>query len=131
MIFVDTSAWYSAYVPADSQHAAVQKALAVSPRLITTDYVIDETLTLLKARGHADRALHLGPRILDGRAAQLEYVTPRDIEQAWIAFAKFRDKAWSFTDCTSFVVMNRLGLMEALSLDEHFREMPGVVLRAL
>ena len=128
MNFVDTSAWYAAYVPSDSQHRAVQKVLATSTRLITTDFVLDETLTLLKARGHADGALRFGPRILDGRAAQLEYVLPKDIEQAWNAFTAYRDKACSFTDCTSFIVMKRLGLTEAIALDQHFREMPGVSL---
>lgn len=127
MTFVDTSAWYAAYVPSDPQHRAVQKVLAAPTRLITTDYVLDETLTLLKARGHADRALRFGPRILAGRAAQLEYVSPKDIEQAWIVFTTYRDKDWSFTDCASFIVMKRLGLVEAIALDQHFRQMPGVL----
>jgi predicted nucleic acid-binding protein len=126
MTFVDTSAWYAAYMPSDPQHRAVQKVLAAPTRLITTDYVLDETLTLLKARGHAERALRFGPRVLDGRAAQLEYVSPKDVEQAWVVFTTYRDKDWSFTDCTSFIVMKRLGLVEAIALDQHFRQMPGV-----
>jgi uncharacterized protein len=130
MTFVDTSAWFAAYVPSDSMHAAVQAAMASSNRLVTTDYILDETLTLLKARGHSDRAQHFGPRILEGKAAQLVYLTPGDITQAWITFSSYRDKNWSFTDCTSFVVMKRLGIPEAIALDQHFREFPGISVAA-
>lgn len=126
MNFVDTSAWFSAYVPTDPRHRQTQTSLATGERLLTTDYILDETLTLLKSRGHADRALKFGPRILDGRTAKLEYIQPVDIQQAWIVFSRYRDKAWSFTDCTSFVVMKRLAITTAISLDEHFRQMPGI-----
>lgn len=30
-----------------------------------------------------------------------------DFDAAWEVFQKFEDKAWSFTDCTSRVVMER------------------------
>ena len=125
-MFVDSSARFAAYVPTDPQYRIVQKALASSDRLVTTDYVLDETLTLLKARGHADRARRFGTRIFDGRAARLEYITVQDVQQAWIVFATYRDKEWSFTDCTSLVVMQRLGISQAIALDQHFRKMPGI-----
>lgn len=51
MIFVDTAAWFASVVPSDSEH---QKAILWltnnTESLLTTDYVIDETLTLLRAR---------------------------------------------------------------------------------
>jgi len=89
---------------------------------------LDETLTLLKARGHAHRARHLGKRLFDGRAARLEYLNEQDVAQAWIIFSTYRDKAWSFTDCASYVAMKRLAVSEAMALDEHFQEMPGISL---
>jgi predicted nucleic acid-binding protein len=126
MIFVDTSAWFAAYVPNDPQHAQVKHVLSSAPRLVTTDYILDETITLMKVLGHVDRAYHFGPHLLTGTAAKMEYIQPSDVENAWIAFAQFRDKAWSFTDCTSYVVMKRLGVTTAASLDDHFRQMPGI-----
>ena len=131
MTFVDTSAWFAAYVPTDPQHRAVQQALAAAGRLVTSDYVLDETLTLLKARGHVDRARFFGARLLDGRAANLEYLTRGDVQQAWITFSTFRDKAWSFTDCTSYAVMKRLGIISVVALDEHFRQMSGIAVVSL
>jgi predicted nucleic acid-binding protein len=125
-MFVDTSAWYAGIVPTDPQYHVVRRTLASGGRLVTTDYVLDETLTLLKARGHVDRARRFGTRILEGKAARLEFISERDIQQAWLVFTTFRDKAWSFTDCTSFIVMKRLTITQALALDEHFHQMPGI-----
>ena len=61
MIFVDTSAWFAAIVPSDPNHPHATSWLAQSSEpLLTTDYVIDEILTLLRARGERKRAQVLG-----------------------------------------------------------------------
>lgn len=93
MKFVDTSAWFAAYVPTDPLHGSVRKALEAAPRLVTTDYIVDETLTLLRVRGHSQRALSLGRRLLDGQVCRLEFLLPGDVQQAWIIFSQYRDKA--------------------------------------
>jgi predicted nucleic acid-binding protein len=58
MIFVDTGAWFAASVPNDPDHAAADEWLATNtePR-ITTDYILNELLTLLKIRNEYDRAI--------------------------------------------------------------------------
>lgn len=123
MIFVDTSGWYARYVPSDPQHVAVRAFhLANREPLVTTDYVVDETLTLLKSRGNAPRAFRLGRNLWNGRLANLIYVTAAEISDAWHLFDSYRDKDWSFTDCTSHVVMKRLRISKALTLDAHFRQ---------
>lgn len=125
-MFVDSSAWFAAYVPSSPEYRIVQKALAASDRLVTSDFVLDETLTLLRARGHDARARQFGARVFEGSLARLVYVTEQDIEQAWIVFSTYRDKAWSFTDSTSLAVMKRLGPSHAIALDQHFDQMPGI-----
>ena len=61
MIFVDTGAWYAAVVPADPDHLAAAAWLTANTEpLLTTNYVVDETLTSLRARGERRRALLLG-----------------------------------------------------------------------
>ncbi|NJK27501.1 MAG: type II toxin-antitoxin system VapC family toxin [Coleofasciculaceae cyanobacterium SM2_3_26] len=57
-----------------------------------------------------------------GALAPLHYLTEEDIQQAWQIFWQFSDKDWSFTDCTSRVVMARLGLVDAFVFDRHFRQ---------
>ena len=45
-----------------------------------------------------------------------------DVDAAWQIFATYQDKGWSFTDCVSRVVMDRLGIATAFAFDKHFRE---------
>jgi predicted nucleic acid-binding protein len=127
VILVDTGAWYARYIAADVDHAAALAWFANPPdRLLTTDYVIDELLTLLKQRGHADIAFAVGAPLIAAAACHLEYVETTDLEWAWIVFSTYRDKGWSFTDCTSRVVMERLNIKTACTFDQHFREFGNV-----
>lgn len=123
MIFVDTGAWYAWYVEFDTDHdRAATWFAAVNDRLVTTDYVLDELLTLLRIRGYSGIAYEAGETLFSGGPCQIEYLMPVDIESAWEVFSGYRDKQWSFTDCTSRVVMERLKVNRAESFDEHFRQ---------
>ena len=123
MIFVDTGAWYAGVVPDDDNHQAARQWLDSNTQpLLTTDYIIDETLTLLKMRGHALLALDVGEALFGGELAEILLITEGDIQQAWRTFQQFQDKDWSFTDCVSKVVMERLGLSQAFSFDRHFHQ---------
>jgi predicted nucleic acid-binding protein len=42
--------------------------------------------------------------------------------QAWDLLVERSDKEWSLVDCTSFVVMRRAGIVEALTTDRHFEQ---------
>ena len=84
MIFVDTGAWYASLVPTDPDHArAVQWLAANRSPLLTTDYVIDEALTLLRARGERKRALLLGARFFHDGFAEIHKITAADLTLAW------------------------------------------------
>ncbi|MBI4607169.1 MAG: type II toxin-antitoxin system VapC family toxin [Planctomycetes bacterium] len=123
MIFVDTGAWYAAFVPQDADHKAAREWRRQNrEQLLTTDYVLTELLTLLRAKGENMRAVRLGEQILSGDIASLERVTADDVREAFDVFKRFGDKAWSFVDCTSYVVMKRLGIKKAFAFDHHFRQ---------
>ena len=122
MIFVDTGAWYAAFVPKDKDYRAARAWFKANRApLVTTDYVVDELLTLLKANDEFKRALKLGRSLFGQRLARFLRVTDEDLKQAWEVFQKFQDKEWSFTDCVSKVVMERLGIKKAFAFDHHFR----------
>ena len=123
MIFVDTGAWYASLVPTDPNNKTAAQWLAAnrSP-LITTDYVVDETLTLLRSRGERKRALVLGARFFNHALADIHKITTADLALAWKVFEQFQDKNWSFTDCTSKVVMERLSIKVAFAFDRHFHQ---------
>lgn len=90
-------------------------------RLITTDYIYDELLTLFRARGHMDRAMDWIEQV---RQAHCDVIRLSDIDVEWATtvFFDFSDKQWSFTDCTSRVLMERLGIKQAFAFDDHFRQ---------
>lgn len=121
-IFVDTGAWYATSVPSDPDHtAAVSFVASNTENLVASDYIYSELLTLFRSRGHTDRAEDWVNQIVLGRC-KIVRITESDIRRATDVFFKFRDKRWSFTDCTSLVVMERLGITRAFAFDEHFRQ---------
>lgn len=126
MIFVDTSAWFALMDRSCVEHSIARKFAAdVQDLFVTTDYILAESLTLLRARRRHEEAIELGERLLSGRLARLIWVTADDVQKAWILF-QYRDKAWSFVDCVSFVVAQRLGIRDAFAFDDHFRQ-PGTL----
>ena len=123
MIFVDTGIWFAANVAEDPAHCEARDLiLSAGGPLVTTDYVVDELLTLLAIRNHRRVALRIGEDLWTSRICELMWTTREDIAVAWGVFSTFGDKRWSFTDCVSYAVMKRLGITEALALDEHFRQ---------
>ena len=130
-VFVDTSGWYAYARADDPAHEAAAAALeAWEGRLVTTDCVFDETVTLARARLGAAAAARLGDALRDPGVVELVRLLPEDFDDAWELFKKRKDKAWSFTDCASFAVMRRLRIGAAVATDRHFRQagfdaMPG------
>jgi predicted nucleic acid-binding protein len=122
-LFVDTGAWFAFVNRADPDHEAVASFLdAFRGRLITSSYVFDETVTLCLARlGHQAAAL-TGETLLDPDVVDHFRVSASDEKAAWELFLARPDKAYSFTDCTSFVLMRRLGIPRAAAVDGHFRQ---------
>jgi predicted nucleic acid-binding protein len=121
MIFVDTSAWFASTVPSDTNYRSASSWVNQNTQpLLTTDYIVDETLTLLRSRGEVQRAISLGEAFFSGALTAIYYLNEEDIRGAWQVFRQFSDKEWSFTDCTSRVVMTKLGLIQAFTFDRHF-----------
>jgi len=90
--------------------------------LLTTDYVVDETLTLLRLRLGLGAAEEWWRRVSDSRRVVTAEVD-RDLrEDALRWFFRYEDKEFSFTDCTSFALMKREKLREALTTDRHFKQ---------
>ena len=120
-IFVDTGAWYAFFNRSDPDHDTVSGLLEEwKGRLLTTEYIFDEIVTLVRIRiGHPE-ACRVGTALRAGTVASLVDVTPADIESAWKRFIRHSDKVYSFTDCTSFSVMDRLKIKIAAAVDSDF-----------
>jgi predicted nucleic acid-binding protein len=122
-VYVDTSGWYAYARKDDPAHEGARAALERwEGRLVTTDYVFDETVTLARLRLGPAAAAKIGETLLDSSVVELVRLMPEDFEDAWELFKKAKGKAWSFTDCASFAVMRRLRLNAAVTTDRHFRQ---------
>lgn len=123
MIFVDTSAWFASAVPWDVDHQAASAWLSRNTEpLLTSDYVVDETLTLLRSRGESARAVALGQELFGGRLAIVHRLSETELREAWEIFRRFTDKEWSFTDCTSKVLIEQQSISHAFAFDHHFHQ---------
>jgi predicted nucleic acid-binding protein len=127
-IFVDTSAWYALVDADDSDHkAAAAFHTGNTIPLVTTNALFSETLTLIRYRIGIDAALTFGQMLKASSFIRIVTVTPADEEHAWSIFSKYRDQDFSFTDCTSFAVMQRMKLDTAFTFDHHFSVMNFIV----
>lgn len=121
-IFVDTGAWYAFIDRNDPDHAGANFQLrSYEKRLVTSNFIIDETLTLLRYRLNWQVAHAFGENVRNGTLCHVARINETDENIAWKIFSNYSDKSFSFTDCTSFAVMSRLKIETALAIDNDFR----------
>ncbi len=126
-LFVDSSGWTALFNPRDQYHLQIHRQAEMivgqRNRLITTDYVLDETITnLMSAVNHA-AAEKFAVWILQQRHIFIIHIDESIWREALSLFRKYGDKSFSFTDCTSFVVMQQQDLRDAFAFDHHFEQM--------
>ena len=124
MIFIDTGAFLGRYVQRDQYHdQAVQywRQIQVERRrCFTSNFVLDETFTLLARRTTyqfaATRAVHL----LESSTLVILRPESEEEQTAVQYFKKYADQQVSFTDCISFALMEKYHLGQAFTFDQHF-----------
>jgi len=127
MIFVDTSAWYAIESVDEKNHQKAKKFLGEIASgthgvIVTTDYVLDETMTLLQSRKSLLAAMSFVEKIRKSKSIRVFWVSESIFEKALGIFKKTSDSPWSFTDCTSFALMKDLSITEAFTFDNHFMQ---------
>jgi len=131
-IFVDTSGFYSLLVRRDDKHAEATRILQSAAHeqhgFVTTDYVLDETATLLKARDCGHLLHDFFDTVLASAACQVEWTDAERFHAVKTYFLKHVDQHWSYTDCLSFRVMKERRLRDALTKDAHFEQAGFVAL---
>jgi len=127
MIFVDSSAWLAISDVRDGNHRAAiafhsELVTGTAGRLITSDYILDETLTLMRKRSGGDLVRRFASGLETSPSVQQIWVTPAHYRMAFDLFLGQGDRTWSFTDCTSFAIMRELGIVQAFTFDSDFRQ---------
>ncbi len=130
MIFIDTTILVSGIDASDQLHQdgkAVLSALAggeLSPAL-TTDFVLDETLTMLRRRGaKATSIVDVAESVVSSSLISIVYVDESLFREALSKFRKY--ERLSFTDAVTLRVMNRYRVREIYSHDRDF-DLEGIV----
>jgi len=143
-VFVDTSFWVASFNSQDENHFAAQqwlKQLKKNPViLVTSDYIIVETLNFLVSSSKMTTSgLNLSYRktLAEGfYNSWFKHCSPyRELirvdidiwEKATQMYFQYRDKEFSFTDCTSFSIMEKLGIFQAATFDHHFSQAGKII----
>ena len=125
-VFVDTSGLYALVDKKDTNYETARDEVVEIARngqkLVVTDYIIDEAVTLAKARSGARVALRILDLIEQSVGIRVERIDVGRFDEAKAFFRRHSDHAYSFTDCSSFVLMRELELRQALTSDRHFSE---------
>jgi predicted nucleic acid-binding protein len=130
LIFVDTWAWLALANRNDRYHEVAKRGyeeiVRKGYRMVTTDYVLDEVITALFKSVAFDKAVKFVEALFTAIKLDqivLEKIDEKRFNAAWNLRKTYRDKPdISFTDLTSFVVMQELGITKAFTGDEHFEK---------
>ena len=124
MIFVDTGAFLARYLKRDQYHEQAvqywQKLGRERLRCFTSNFVLDETFTLLARRSTYAFAADRAHNLLHARALTILRSDLEHEQAAVELFQKYADQDVSFTDCISFVLMQKYHLGQAFTFDRHF-----------
>jgi uncharacterized protein len=125
VIFVDSSAWVAMSDARDGNHLAAleehrQLVSGRAGRLVTTDYILDEAFTLVRKYTGPDGVRRFAAGLEGSKSVQVVWVTAYHFRLARELFLQQTTTRWSFTDCTSFVMMRELGIRKSFAFDPDF-----------
>ena len=122
-VFIDAGIFVALRNAEDANHQRSKELMIAAlkgnwGRTYTSDYIIDEAITtaLARTRRH-DIAVDVGSYIMDSPRFIKIAIDNEIFNEAWIKFKTFKDKALSFTDCTSIALTQKLEIKQILSFD--------------
>jgi hypothetical protein len=125
-VIVDTSGLYALVDRKDPNHpraAAYLKQVTTAKHLLLSNHIFDETMTLVKLRLGMQTALQLGLRLRNSQLIEQVVFTPEIEFATWRLFTQYKDKEWSYTDCTCLALAQQQQIGHAFTFDHHFAQM--------
>lgn len=132
-VFLDTGYIIALIINDDQYH---KTALIISEEIaknkinfVTSELVLIEILDTLSKVKHRIEALTATKKLKQG--AKVIAIDNELLSKAYLLYEKRSDKDWGFTDCYSFVIMEKYGIKQALSTDKHFEQIGFEILLKL
>ena len=121
MKFVDTSFWIGLRYSRDARHPAAKAIWLSGPgSLLTTTLVIGETWTFLSRRSGHSRAVEFLDSVTRVSSLSIQHIDQEIEDEALSWLRRHDERSYSFVDATSFVLMRRLRVRDALAFDGDF-----------
>ena len=121
MRFVDTSFWIALQLERDRHHPEAAALWSVrSDALLTSNHVVGETWTFLRRRAGHDPAVRFLNALRDSKVVAVSRLDEQVEDEAWRWLRRHDEREYSFVDATSFALMRRLRIREALAFDGDF-----------
>jgi predicted nucleic acid-binding protein len=124
--FLDTAYALALASRSDAWHEAARSLAASIVRdnvkLVTSQAVLIEIGNALSGVGQRQFAVNLLDRLTRDPSVHVVAVGDDMFREALALYQERPDKEWGLTDCTSFVIMQRLGIHGALTADRHFEQ---------
>ncbi len=121
-VFVDSSAIAALIIKNDQNHEnAIRILKRITERyaeIVLSNFILAETYNLIAARTYPGKAREW----LLSNTWTVERVTAFDEKEAVSIIERYTDKNFSYTDATSFSLINRLGFDCAFTFDRHFEQ---------
>ena len=123
MIFLDTGYLIALLNPRDELHSRAQAwAERLNGSLLLTDYILWETINFFSSPTEKPKAHALVGQLRSDAAFEIIPAPPALFDAGLRLHRDRADKAWSLTDCVSFLVMREREIMQALAFDQHFEQ---------
>jgi predicted nucleic acid-binding protein len=127
IIFVDTSAHYALINESDKNHKIARDFLDFAEknnfRFITSNFILAETHALILKKSMLGYNFAKNFLIEARKSNKMpERIKAEDEERAYQIIINYKDKDFTYTDATSFALMERLGIMKAFTFDQHFAQ---------
>ena len=126
-LYADTGFWLAISLRRDQHNPLARKFLSsfdAKTRIVTSELVLIEYLNHF-SRSDSETRKEIITRWRKLRSDDSITIVPAGdalIDKAATLFERSSDKAWSMTDCASFVIMQDRGIVDALTNDHHFEQ---------
>ena len=126
-LFADTAYWIALLLKRDRHHLhalQILREMRTSVRIVTSEYVLLEFLNHFSKHGPLARkdAMKSWRSMYEFEKVEVVPIGNEILQKAAALYDKSSDKAWSLTDCSSFVIMRERKIHDALTFDHHFEQ---------